>query len=98
MSDFEDLREDGTADMADMADMATRDTAAAASAADDSAAGAPINPRKRKKSSRASVPASLFLYRSFVGFLLCCHPPAHPSVSPNSTPSEDAQASYPPCF
>lgn len=47
MSDFNGFREDGTADKA------TREPAAAASVAGHPTAAGPVNPRKRKKSSRA---------------------------------------------
>ncbi|KUI68324.1 Quinic acid utilization activator [Cytospora mali] len=47
MSDFEDPREDSTADIV------AREPAATGSVAGDSSAAAPVNPRKRKKSSRA---------------------------------------------
>lgn len=68
MSDFDDLRDDAVPAAAN-----SGEADAAVSVAGDSTAAAPVNPRKRKKSSRALV-------------LLLPLPAFHPDQTPNSLP------------
>lgn len=93
MSDFDDLRDDAAA-AAPAAHPGEAD--AALSVAGDSTAAAPVNPRKRKKSSRASVlllpclPFYSYQTPKLLCLALCSAPmaprffvihPSHPSPS-----------------
>lgn len=82
MSDFEDPREDDTANTA--AREPSAPASAAASVAGGSAAAGPVNPRKRKKSSRASVNCTLPFYFQVVTqpCVLSCYAALLPPTPP----------------